>query len=294
MQATIESIRTWNILPLIEWGTGYLGDRGFEDARLNIELLLSYTLKLDRIHLYTNFDRPLAPTELAVFKSVLQRRLRHEPLQYILGETEFMGIPLFVTPSVLIPRPETEELVQAAVDSMKTFNKRPVEILDIGTGSGNIPIALERYSSGSSITSIDVSPEALAVAARNVERNNCSRITLKEEDVFGECLPGQLFDMIVANPPYISEKEFKTLEPEVKDYEPKIATTDSGDGFRFIRRIAELSVQRLGNEGMLLLEIAYNQCDDAKRIARECGLEEVKVFKDLGGNDRILSGRKAA
>ena len=100
--------------------------------------------------------------------------------------------------------------------------------------------------------------------------------------------------MIVANPPYISEKEFKTLEPEVKDYEPKIATTDSGDGFRFIRRIAELSVQRLGNEGMLLLEIAYNQCDNAKRIAHECGLEDVKVFKDLGGNDRILSGRKAA
>jgi release factor glutamine methyltransferase len=244
--------------------------------------------------LYTNFDRPLIATELGEFKTVLQRRLKHEPIQYILGETEFMGIPLYVNPSVLIPRPETEELVERAVDWIKRLDISRVEVLDIGTGSGNIPIALERFSSNAYITSIDISAEALEVAARNIERHTCSRITLYHLDVFSEMFPGRTFDIIIANPPYISAAEFEQLQPEVKDFEPRIATTDNKDGYWFVSRICEVATKKLKSDGLLFMEVAYNQSVEARRIAAEMGLVDVEVFRDVAGNERMLRGRRAA
>ncbi len=294
MQATEQPTRVWTILSLIEWGTQYLKERNFEDARLNIELLLSHTLHLKRIDLYTSFDRPLNATELADFKAALQRRLKHEPLQYILGETEFMGIPLYVDSSVLIPRPETEELVQKALEWIKRLDRPRLDVLDIGTGSGNIPIALDRFSSNTHVTSIDVSEKALEVAERNVERNGCSRIELKQLDVFSDVLPGRMFDVIIANPPYVSAGEFRTLAPEVRDFEPVAATTDNADGFRFIRRICSLASEKLNPGGILLMEVAYNQGAEATRIASEAGLVEVEVFADFAGHQRMLQGRRAA
>jgi release factor glutamine methyltransferase len=215
-------------------------------------------------------------------------------LQYIIGETEFMGILLYVNPSVLIPRPETEELVQKALDWIKNLNMPRVDILDIGTGSGNIPIALERFSSNTRITSIDVSMEALEVAERNIDRHKCSRITLKQQDVFGEVMPGRVWDVIIANPPYISAEEFTTLQPEVRDFEPVIATTDNADGLRFIRRICTLAAETLSEHGVLFMEVAYNQGADARRIATESGLVEVEISRDVAGNERMLQGRRAA
>lgn len=292
MQSTARATKTWTILGLIEWGTEYLNDRGFEEARLNVELLLSHTLHFKRIDLYTNFDRPLSGPELSGFKAALQRRLEHEPIQYIVGETEFMGIPLYVTPSVLIPRPETEELVERALEWIKSSSLKRVEVFDIGTGSGNIPIALERFSPAARITSIDISADALAVARRNVERHGCSRILLQRADMFDDVFPGKTFDMIIANPPYISAHDFASLAPEVRNFEPVLATTDNGDGLLFIRRICELAMTRLCNGGALLMEIAYNQGADAERIAVGEGLAEVKIFRDLGGNERILCARQ--
>ncbi len=294
MQATTQPITTWTILTLIEWGTKYLTERGFEDARLNIQLLLSHILHLPRISLYTNFDRPLSPEELSDFKIALQRRLAHEPLQYIIGETEFMGIPLYVNSSVLIPRPETEELVQKTVDWIKTLDMPRVEVLDIGTGSGNIPIALERFLPNAFMTSIDVSAGALVVAARNVERHQCSRISLHQQDVFGDVFPGKGFDAIIANPPYISASEFALLQPEVRDFEPAIATTDNGDGLRFVRRICEVAAEKLRDGGVLFMEVAYNQGTVARQIAADAGLVEIEIFTDLAGNERMLQGRRAA
>lgn len=293
MQATAQATKTWTILALIEWGTEYLQVRGFEDARLNIELLLSHTLQYKRIDLYSKFDRPLSGPELAEFKAVLQRRLTHEPLQYITGETEFMGIPLYVNPSVLIPRPETEELVEKALEWMKTRSVDRIDVLDVGTGSGNISIALERFSPAANVISIDVSTEALAVAASNMERHGCSRILLQQCNVFCDLLPGTTFDMVIANPPYISAGEFALLAPEVKEFEPVIATTDNGDGLKFIRRVCELAVARLRSEGSLFMEIAHNQGVDATGIAVNAGLADVKVFRDLSGNERMLSARQA-
>ncbi|MBM2840304.1 MAG: peptide release factor-glutamine N5-methyltransferase [Bacteroidetes bacterium] len=285
---------TWTILSLIEWGKQYLHERGFEDSRLNIELLLCHTLHLTRINLYTSFDRPLSATELAEFKVALRRRLTHEPLQYIVGETEFMGITLYVNPSVLIPRPETEELVQKALEWIKGLNSDRVDILDVGTGSGNIPIAIERFSSNTHVTSIDVSADALDVAARNIDRHKCARITLKQQDVFDMVGSGRTWDLIIANPPYISTEEFATLQPEVRDFEPAIATTDNADGLRFIRRICGLAAETLNDRGVLFMEVAYNQGAAAKRIASESGLVEVEISKDVSGNERMLQGRRAA
>lgn len=294
MLSSIRTTSTWTILTLIEWGAKYLAERSFEDARLNIELLLSHILHLPRIHLYTNFDRPLSASELATFKAAFQRRLLHEPLQYIIGETEFMGIPLYVNPSVLIPRPETEELVQKAIDWIKTRGAARVEVLDIGTGSANIPIALERFSATSHITSIDVSAGALAVAARNVERHQCTRITLHQRDVFDRIFLQQEFDVIIANPPYISADEFALLRPEVREFEPSIATTDNGDGLRFVSRICDIATEKLRDGGMLFMEVAYNQGVVARQVAADAGLMDVEVFTDFAGNERILQGRQAA
>jgi release factor glutamine methyltransferase len=294
MQATANSTSSWTILTLIEWGAQYLKERGFEDARLNIELLLSHVLHLKRIDLYTNFDRPLEAKALGEFKSVLQRRLKHEPIQYIIGEAEFMGIPLYVNPSVLIPRPETEELVEKVLEWIKGLEAPRIEVLDIGTGSGNIPIAIERFSSNSHITSIDVSAEALEVAARNVERHHCSRVALARLDVFAEILPGKMFDVIVANPPYISAAELQGLQPEVRDFEPKVATSDNADGLRLVRRICKVAAKKLRAGGLLLMEVAYNQGAEAKRIALEVGLSNVDVLSDLAGNERMLQGRRVA
>ena len=283
----------WTILALIRWGSEYLNDRGFEDARLNIELLLSHILHLKRINLYTNFDYLLTPAELAGFKAALQRRLNHEPLQYIMGETEFMGIPLFVNSSVLIPRPETEELVERAVDWARRRAMPEVRVLDIGTGSGNIPVAMERFLPNAYITSIDVSREALDVAARNVKRHDCSRIELQHLDVFGVIFEDRSFDMVIANPPYVSSAEFQLLQPEVKDFEPASATTDHADGLRIICRICDVAVKKLVPGGALFIEVAHNQGDEARRIATGAGLADVGISRDLSGHDRILQGSRA-
>ena len=294
MHVATSSTSSWTILTLIKWGSQYLNDRGFEDARLNIELLLSHVLHLKRIDLYTNFDYQLSAAELGEFKTALRRRLNHEPLQYIIGETEFMGIPLFVNRSVLIPRPETEELVERAVEWIRNLAFPRVEVLDIGTGSGNIPIAMERFLPNAYITSIDVSAEALEVAARNIGRHKCSRIELHRLDVFGEILEDKVFDVVIANPPYISEGDFLALQPEVKDFEPESATTDHADGLRLVRRICHVAAKRLGPGGALFMEIAHDQGDEARRIAMEAGLIGVEVSADLSGHDRMLSGRQAA
>ena len=294
MQVTADPTKIWTILALIEWGAQYLNERGFDDARLNIELLLSHILHLKRIHLYTNFDRTLNPAELGEFKAALQRRLKREPLQYIIGETEFMGIPLHVNPSVLIPRPETEELVERALHWIKSLSVPRVEVLDIGTGSGNIPIAMERFASTTYITSIDVSSRAIEVALRNIERHQCSRIQLRQLDVFADVFQDQTFDVIIANPPYISTTEFALLQPEVRDFEPALATTDNADGYRLIRRICDVAVECLRPGAMLFMEVGYNQGSEVRRIATEAGLVGIDIAMDLGGHERILQGRQAA
>lgn len=278
----------WTVLSLLTWAGNYLAEKGFDETRLHVELLLAHVLGISRLDLYLQFDRPLIPDELSRFKVLFRRRLTHEPLQYILGETEFMGLRLDVDRRVLIPRPETEQLVEEALALARRSGVGKVQIVDVGTGSGNIAIAMARMLPDALITAFDVSPEALAVARGNADRNGAANVTFEECDVFDECLTGRLFDLIVANPPYVAAGEYAGLQSEVRDFEPGIAVTDGGDGLRFIRRIARLAAERLRPGGALCMEIAWNQGETAAAIVAAEGLREVEVKSDYAGHPRIV------
>ncbi len=280
-------VQPWTLLSLLHWSTTYLEQRGFDEARLHVELLLCRVLNLSRVDLYLNFDRPLTAGELAAFKAMFTRRIAHEPLQYILGDTEFMGITLTVGPGVLIPRPETEILVEEVLAGLE--NRKA--ILDIGTGSGNIPIAINHFS-GLPVTSIDVSDDALRIAASNIRRLGLEGITLVKADMFDEVLPGSAFDVIVSNPPYIPQAEMSSLQPEVQVHEPMIATTDGGDGLACIRRICRLAAERLPGGGMLFLEIGFGQSDAVRDIVGSAGLTLIDIVRDHSGIPRVVKARR--
>jgi release factor glutamine methyltransferase len=280
----------WTLLSLLKWSTSYLEERGFDEARLHVELLLCRVLNLSRVALYLNFDRPLTADELAGFRAMFTRRIAHEPLQYILGDTEFMGITLAVGPGVLIPRPETEQLVEEVLAAIR--ERRDLSILDIGTGSGNIPIAINHFS-GLPVISIDVSQEALTLAEGNIRRLGLRGITLVKGDIFDDVLPGEVFDVIVSNPPYIPKADMQALQPEVQLHEPSIATTDGADGLTCIRRICAFSVRRLRPGGMLFAEIGYGQSEAVREIIRDAGLTLVDIVRDHSGIPRVVKAQRA-
>ncbi len=280
----------WTVLSLLEWSDRYLRERAFQESRLNAELLLSHALGLPRLGLYLQFDRPLAPGEIAKFKGLLLRRMTHEPVQYILGETEFMGLRLEVSRAVLIPRPETEELVGEVLAWLKRSRREAGVILEIGAGSGNIAVALGKFLPGLRVTSLEKSPDALDVARRNRDRHGLKNVEFLQGDVFTAAFDGRNFDAVVSNPPYIADAEIDGLEPEVKDFEPRMATAGGRDGLVFVRRIAGLASGVLRPGGGMFMEIADGQADAAGAIARSSGLEGVGVKKDFAGIGRILSG----
>ncbi|MBI5474466.1 MAG: peptide chain release factor N(5)-glutamine methyltransferase [Ignavibacteriae bacterium] len=286
-----EKKQAWTVLTLIEWSTQHLLEHGFDEARLHVELLLAHVLTFSRLQLYTNFDRPLTPDELSRFKVLFKRRLTHEPLQYILGTTEFMGLTFEVNENVLIPRPETELLVEKALEVIASSGIEPRIVLDIGTGSGAVGVAIARCAANARVASIDISEPALEVAERNAQLNGVT-VEFLRCDMMTDFLPDRAFHLIVSNPPYVSSSEFALLQPEVRDFEPRIATTDEGDGFKYIRRLLELARLRLLPGGTLLFEMAFNQSATAMRIASEAGLRDVQIFDDMAGIPRVLSARR--
>lgn len=284
----------WTILSLLEWASGYLARRGFDESRLHVELMLAHVLGLRRLDLYLQFDRPLTPEERAKFRALFERRLKHEPLQYVLGQTEFMGLTFAVDSSVLVPRPETEVLVEQALEILKGFTERPPEVLDIGTGSGNIAVAIGAMAPDSMVVSIDTSTDALKVAAGNVARHNLTNVTLVEADVFGDFLPGRSFDLLVSNPPYVSGEEFRSLEPEVREFEPAGALTDNAGGLSVIARIAEISPRRLRPGGILLMELGFGQAEQVRELMLASGLSDVEFIPDFARIPRVVRARRGS
>ncbi len=259
-----------------------------------MELLLGKVLGLTRMQLYLQFDRPLRDQELAEFKGLFRRRLGHEPLQYILGETEFLGLRFAVDSRVLIPRPETELLVESAAEILKRENAevRP-EVLEVGTGSGNIAVALGRLVPAARILSIDVSDAALEVAARNVAVHGVGNVELRKGDILTESFGPERFDLIISNPPYVPLADHRTLQPEVRDHEPSIATTDGGDGLSLTSRIFDVAGESLRAGGWLLLEIGFGQGPAVLSLASERGLRGGEVFADYAGIPRVFRARRA-
>ena len=270
-----------------------LQKQGIDEARLTVELLLSHALHCQRIVLYTDSDRQLQEEEVRSFDELLNRRVRHEPLQYIVGSTSFMGLPFRVDRRVLIPRPETETLVeQVMIDLNNREGAIPARVLDIGTGCGNIAVTLAKFVRTSQVTALDSSAEALEVARLNARVHEVeSEVRFVYADIFGpvEEILQERFTHIVSNPPYGAVDEWETLEPEVRDFEPKQAVSDLADGYRFHKRIAELAPVLLVENGKVFLEVGWGQADEVQRILAAHGAVACAVVPDLQGVPRVVS-----
>lgn len=280
---------SWTSLKLIQWTSEYFEKQGIPNPRVDAELLLAHVLKAKRIDLYTQFEQIVPEKKLAQFKELVKRRAAREPLQYIVGETEFWGLTIKVTPDVLIPRQETELLVEMAI---KLVKKKP-QILDIGTGSGCIAIALAKHLGEASVIATDFSREALALATENVHTHQLEdRIKLVLADIAPWrtfVAAGQKFDLIISNPPYIATSEFPNLQPEVRDFEPHRALDGGNDGLDFYRRITQDAADFLKPDGTILLEVGDTQAASVLGLLQKAGLVGT-IHKDLAGMERIVRG----
>lgn len=278
---------SWTVLKLLRWTADYFDGRGIDSPRLDAELLLADTLRLDRVGLYLNFERPLQADELTVYREKVRRRAGREPLAYILGETEFWSLPFTVTPAVLIPRPDTELLVEEALKRLTGAAR----VLDVGTGSGALAITLAHERPECRSVAIDVSAAALAVAAENARKNGVAeRIEFCHADL--AALPDGPFDLIVANPPYIPRDDLATLMPEVRDFEPRLALDGGHDGLDAYRALARQAGAVLAPEGWLLAEVGIGQASVVQELFAGAGLTELLVSRDLAGIERVVGGRK--
>jgi release factor glutamine methyltransferase len=280
------------ILEVINLSADYLTRKGIEDPKRNAELLLCKVLNCKRINLYLNFDKPLGENEVNIYRSFLKRRGEREPLQYITGSVEFYGLEFLVSPSVLIPRPETELLVERII---KDYSGENLKILDIGTGSGNIAVTLAKYLPSAEITAIDRSSEALLIAAENEKLNlDSKKIKFLIADIFSDTFPESCgeYDVIVSNPPYVSDIDYGTLEPELRIYEPSIALSDMGDGLSFYRRIIGVSDNILRKPGKIYFEMGKDQSSVIYTIMKENNFKNITILKDYQQIDRIISGEK--
>jgi release factor glutamine methyltransferase len=295
MRVAVEE-KTWTVIDLIKWGTGYLSSHGIDESRLNIELLLSAILGMKRFDLYVNHDKPLKKNELEGLKALLKRRLANEPVQYIIGSTNFYSIDLKTDRRALIPRPETETLAESVIGFCRSSfqQKDVVRILDIGTGSGCVAIAVAKFVNNSSVTAIDKSPEALSLARENAESTATSgKIEFMNVDflTLDENIFPHKFDVVASNPPYVSAGEMSSLAPEIRNYEPLDALGDGLDGLTFFRKISDVARLLLCDGGSVFVEIGFGQSDAVKDIFSAAGGRELIVKKDLSNIERVVSAR---
>lgn len=277
--------KTWQIIDLIKWGSDYFTQHGIENARMEVEWLLSYHLGVQRVDLYVQHDRPLSPDELTGFKTLIRRRVNGEPFQYILGVAPFYGRDFKVTRAVLIPRPESEILIQVL-----RKGPPPASILDIGTGSGCLAITAALLYPNASTLAIDISPDALKVSRENAEGLGATGITFQQLNIL-TTLPDKNFDAILCNPPYVAAKEIPGLQHEIREHEPSLAVTDHADGLTFHRRLAEIGRSLLHPNGRMLIEIGGPaQSERALSIFSKAGAQ-VTLHQDLQGDDRVCEVR---
>ena len=289
-----QKVRVWSIRELMKFAIDHLEKLGFEETRLTVELLLAHALGCQRIQLYTSFDKPLTKEELARFRTLYERRLVHEPVQYIVGSSNFMGLHLRVDSTVLIPRPETETLVEQVMIFCKDFeSEKETSIIELGSGSGNIAIALAKFAKNAQVVSIDNSPDAIELARENaISCNVDTKIDFRHIDMFEpvDQLLLKRFDILVSNPPYISSEDWEGLPTEVKRYEPRGALTDFKDGYEFHERIVELAPYLLRNKGAVFVEVGYGQAKQVSDLMRKAGFSDVRTTPDLQGIQRVVRG----
>lgn len=276
----------WRVIDILNWGEDYFKIKGFESPKQEIEWLLCDLLNYKRIDLYVQFEQPIHRPQLKQLKEWIKRRIGREPLQYITGKTEFYGHKFNITVDVLIPRPETERVVDVALYSIG--NIKTPKVLEVGSGSGCIAIAMGAERNDALIESVDVSERAITQAEKNADLNELSNIDFKVMDFLKE-IPEGRFDLLVSNPPYIPEKEMSETMPEVHQYEPKIALTDERDGLTFYRRFAEVGKSLIKPGGWMVLEVGLGKHPSkAVDIFQTAGYTQLELIPDYNSDERVL------
>lgn len=285
---------TWTIQALLNWTTDYLQRKGIESPRTEAQILLAYVLGCKRVDLLVRYDEVPTEAQRRQYRELIQRRVAGWPTAYLVGSRDFYLLNFEVTPAVLIPRPDTETLVLEALKLLKPM-KAP-RVWDIGTGSGCIAISIAHQKKDALVTASDISPDALEVAQRNAQRHGVAeRIRFLCGDLAAPVPTGEVFDLIVSNPPYIAQGELAHLAPEVRDHEPRIALDGGADGLAFYRRLAMSMAPYLIEGGYLLLEIGAGQKDAVQNIFAEFPHWQIgPTFKDMAGRIRVVSFRRQA
>jgi release factor glutamine methyltransferase len=278
-----------SVLSYLRRAVDFLAERGVDNARLDAEVLLADLLGVDRVGVYLNFDRPLSPAEVAGYRESIRRRGKREPLQHIRGRQEFFSRDFRVDRRVLVPRPETELVVEEALSIAREVGSP--RVLDLGTGSGVIAITLALELATAEVFAGDLSSEALAVAAENAARLGVAdRVRFGEGDL-AAAFEGERFDLVVSNPPYIAAAELATLAPELRDFEPRLALDGGVDGLEVYRRIAAALGLVLSPGGACVLELGAGQRERVTEIFAERGFAVANVRRDLAGIERVLTVR---
>ena len=291
-------VETWTVRRLLEWTVPFFQRKDVDSPRLSAEMLLCHVLKAPRIKLYTDYARVLSTHDLTAFRALVKRASEQEPIAYLTGRAPFFNLEFEVTPDVLIPRPDTETIVENVLQLARhqTGLDRP-HIVDLCTGSGCVAAAIAHHLKTCDVVAIDISPAAVAIAKKNVEALNLSDRVIVEEGDLLEPVPRLIdprpFDLLTANPPYISSSQIEMLDRSVKDYEPLLALDGGLDGLVFHRRILNESPPRLIPGARIFLEIAFDQGPAAVAMAAEHEtFEDVRILRDHAGNDRVLTARR--
>ena len=284
-----ENNQIWTIGRILKWTEEYFGQKGVESPRLDAEVMLSHVLGKQRIYLYVHFDEPLQAEELAAYRTMIKQRIDRVPVAYILGEKEFMGLTFKVTPDTLVPRPDTEILVQAAVDRLKQWTDADVRLADIGTGSGAICLSVLSMLDNIVADTVDISPAARAVAEENAAALGLSeRVTFHTGDLLAP-IREQQFTAILSNPPYIPEADIQGLAPEVRCKEPMTALSGGKDGLDFYRRLCDEAPAMLTDDGFMAFEVGIHQATEVAQLAEASPLiVRTEILKDYAGIDRVV------
>ena len=286
----------WTIEKLLNWTTDYFTEKGLDSPRLSAELLIAHVMDLERIQVYMNFDKAPSQSQLDELHLLVKRAADSEPIAYLIGKTEFYSLPIKVTRDCLIPRPETELLVERGIDFLRK-RSGPQIVLDLCTGSGCIAAAVAKNFQNCSVIATDISDSALAVAAENIKTHKLTdRIRLLQGDLFDPIiaeLDESKFDLILCNPPYVTTAEFEKLDKNIKNYEPSGALAAGADGLDIYRKIAQNLDKFLKPDAALILEIGYAQGPAVKEILEQnASYSEIKIEKDFSNNDRIVTLKK--
>lgn len=276
----------WTIGRILKWTEQYFKGKGIESPRLDAEVLLSHILGRERIYLYVHFDEPLEPAELARYREAIKQRVQRVPVAYIIGEKEFMGLTFKVTADTLVPRPDTEILVQAAVERLRARGETP-RFADIGTGSGAICLSILHFLPKAQADTVDISPAARAVAEENAAALEVAdRVTFHTGDLLAP-LAGQCYDAILSNPPYIPDGDIAALAPEVRLKEPRTALAGGKDGLDFYRRLTADAPAHLKDGGFLAVEVGIHQAAPVATLAVPA-FSRTEILKDYVGIERVV------